>query len=68
MGCLPPETFRHLVESLPGRVRVLIKAKMGPPHINVHDWEVCLREIRITISSGCPDTSDQIVYIEAGEF
>jgi transposase len=27
---IPPETFRHLVESLPGRVRAVIKAKSGP--------------------------------------
>jgi hypothetical protein len=40
---------------------------MGPPSIKVHDWEVCHRESRITVSSGCPDrpnTFDQIVYIE----
>jgi hypothetical protein len=35
---------------------------VGPPDVNVHDWEVCHREIRITLSSGCPDTFDQIVY------
>jgi hypothetical protein len=29
-GAIPPETFRHLVESLPGRVRAVIKAKDGP--------------------------------------
>jgi hypothetical protein len=27
-----PETFRHLVENLPGRVRAVIKAKNGPTH------------------------------------
>jgi hypothetical protein len=45
-----PETFRHLVESLPGRVRAVIKAK-GGSH----------RKCRITVSSRCPDTFDQIV-------
>jgi hypothetical protein len=29
-AAIPPETFRHLVESLPGRVRAVIKAKGGP--------------------------------------
>jgi hypothetical protein len=29
-GTIPPEMFRHLVESLPGRVRALIKAKVRP--------------------------------------
>jgi hypothetical protein len=29
-AAIPPETFRHLVEILPGRVRVVIKAKGGP--------------------------------------
>jgi hypothetical protein len=59
-----PETFRHLVESLPGRVRAVIKPKggVGPPSINVHDWEVCHRESWITVSSMCLDTFDQIVY------
>jgi hypothetical protein len=37
---------------------------VGPSIINVHDWEVCHREIRITVSSRCPDTFDQIVYIQ----
>jgi hypothetical protein len=46
------EKFRHLVESLPG--------------ISVHDWEVCHREIHITVSSRCPDTFDQIVYFPPG--
>jgi hypothetical protein len=36
---------------------------VGPPSINVHDWEVCHRESQITVSSGCLDTFDQIVYI-----
>jgi hypothetical protein len=27
---IPPETFRHLVESLPGKVRAVVKAKGGP--------------------------------------
>jgi hypothetical protein len=35
---------------------------VGPPDINIHNWEVCHREIRITVSSGFPDTFDQIVY------
>jgi hypothetical protein len=38
-------------------------AKGGPSGINVHDWEVCHRESRITVSSGCPDIFDQIVYL-----
>jgi hypothetical protein len=63
---IPPETFRHPVEILPGRVRAVIKAKGGPTRINVHDWEMCHREIRITFSSGCPDTFDQIVYMVIG--
>jgi hypothetical protein len=29
-AAIPPERFRHLVESLPGRVRAVIKAKDGP--------------------------------------
>jgi hypothetical protein len=29
-AAIPPETFRHLVESLPGKVRAVIKAKGGP--------------------------------------
>jgi hypothetical protein len=29
-AAIPPKTFRHLVESLPGRVRAVIKAKGGP--------------------------------------
>jgi hypothetical protein len=29
-AAIPPETFRHLVESLPSRVRGVIKAKVGP--------------------------------------
>jgi hypothetical protein len=29
-AAIPPETFRHPVESLPGRVRAVIKAKSGP--------------------------------------
>jgi hypothetical protein len=36
---------------------------VGPSGINVHDWEVCHRESRIRVSSGCPDTFDQIVYV-----
>jgi hypothetical protein len=36
---------------------------VGPPGINVHDWEVCDRESQITVSSDCLDTSDQIVYV-----
>jgi hypothetical protein len=27
---IPPETFRHLAESLPGRVQAVIKTKGGP--------------------------------------
>jgi transposase len=29
-SAIPPETFRRLVKSLPGRVRAVIKAKGGP--------------------------------------
>jgi hypothetical protein len=29
-AAIPPETFRHVVESLPGRVRAVIKAKGEP--------------------------------------
>jgi hypothetical protein len=29
-AAIPMETFRHLVESLPGKVRAVIKAKGGP--------------------------------------
>jgi hypothetical protein len=29
-AAIPPETFRHPVESFPGRVRAVIKAKGGP--------------------------------------
>jgi transposase len=29
-AAIPPETFRHLTESLPGRFRAVIKAKGGP--------------------------------------
>jgi hypothetical protein len=29
-AAIPPETFRHLVESLPGRVQAVIKPKGGP--------------------------------------
>jgi hypothetical protein len=29
-AAIPPETFRHLVESLPDRVRAVIRAKGGP--------------------------------------
>jgi hypothetical protein len=36
---------------------------VGPPGINVHDWEVCHRESGITVLSRCPDTLDQIVYV-----
>jgi hypothetical protein len=36
---------------------------VGPPSINVHDWEVCHREHQITVLSGCLDTFDQIVYL-----
>jgi hypothetical protein len=36
---------------------------VGPPGINAHDWEMCHGESRITVSSGCPDTFDQIGYI-----
>jgi hypothetical protein len=32
--------------------------------INVHNWEVCHGEIRITVLSRCPDTFDQIVYVD----
>jgi hypothetical protein len=60
-AAIPPEMFRHLVESLPGRVQVVIKTTVGPPVINVHNWEVCHREIRITVSRRCPDTFGQIV-------
>jgi hypothetical protein len=35
---------------------------VGLPGVNVHDWEVCHRESRITVSSMCPGTFDQIVY------
>jgi hypothetical protein len=41
---------------------------VGPPGINVHDWEVCHRESGIKVSSGCPDTFDQIVYHFKGFF
>jgi hypothetical protein len=37
---------------------------VDPPGINICDWEVCHKESRITVSSGCPDTFDQIVYIK----
>jgi hypothetical protein len=30
LDAIPPEMFRHLVESLPGRVGAVIKAKGGP--------------------------------------
>jgi hypothetical protein len=30
LAAIPPETFRHLVESLLSRVRALLKAKGGP--------------------------------------
>jgi hypothetical protein len=33
------------------------------PIFNIHDWEVCHRESQITVSSRCPDTFDQIVYV-----
>jgi hypothetical protein len=36
---------------------------MGPPGINVHDWEVCHSKSQITVSSGYPDTFYQIVYV-----
>jgi hypothetical protein len=36
---------------------------VGPFGINVHDLQVCHRESKITVSSRCPDTFDQIVYI-----
>jgi transposase len=29
-AAIPPETVRHLAESLPGRVRAVIKTKDGP--------------------------------------
>jgi hypothetical protein len=35
---------------------------VGPPGINVHDWEVCHRERWITVASGCLDTFDDSVY------
>jgi hypothetical protein len=35
---------------------------VGPPGINVHNWEVCHRESQITVSSGCPDSFDKTVY------
>jgi hypothetical protein len=38
---------------------------VGPCGINVHDWEVCHRESGITVSSRCPDTFDQIVYMQS---
>jgi transposase len=31
-AAIPLETFRHLVESLPGKVRAAIKARDGPTH------------------------------------
>jgi hypothetical protein len=31
-AAIPPEMFRHLVESLPGRVSAVIKPKDGPTH------------------------------------
>jgi hypothetical protein len=36
---------------------------VSTPGIIVDDWEVCHRESQITVSSGCPDTFDQIVYL-----
>jgi hypothetical protein len=57
-----PETFKHLVESLPSRVRAVIEQRVGPPGININDWELCHRESRITVSSRCPDNFDQTVY------
>jgi hypothetical protein len=36
---------------------------VGLPSIKVHDWEVCQKESGITVSSRCPDTFDQIVYV-----
>jgi hypothetical protein len=36
---------------------------VGPPGINVQDWEVSHRESQITVSSRCPDTFGQIVCI-----
>jgi hypothetical protein len=36
---------------------------VDPPGINVHGWEVCHRESRITVSSRCSDTFDQLVYL-----
>jgi hypothetical protein len=62
-AAIQPETFRHLVASLPGRVRAVIKAKGGPTRFSVHDWEVCHRRGRITVLSRCPDTFNQIVYL-----
>jgi hypothetical protein len=36
---------------------------VGPPSINVHDWKICHGESWIIVSSRCPDTFDQIVYV-----
>jgi hypothetical protein len=38
---------------------------VGPPGINVHGWEVCHRESRVTVSSRHPDIFDQIAYTRA---
>jgi hypothetical protein len=37
---------------------------VGPSGVNVHDWEVYHRIGQITVTSRCPDTFDQIVYIQ----
>jgi hypothetical protein len=60
-AAMPPETFRHQVESLPGKSSSCQRQKVGPSGINVHDWEVYHRRSRITVSSRCPDIFDQIV-------
>jgi hypothetical protein len=38
---------------------------VGPPGINVDDWEVCHRESQSTVLSRCPDTFNQIVYLHS---
>jgi hypothetical protein len=59
-AAIPPETFRHLVVSIPGRVRAVIKAKVGPP-VNVFNWKICHRESQIIVSSECPDTFEKLL-------
>jgi hypothetical protein len=49
-AAIPPEMFRNLVESLPGRVRAVIK--LGPSNINVHTGKCVTGKVRLQFQVG----------------